>query len=1098
MRPLKLTLSAFGPYAGTTEIDLETLGTAGLYLITGDTGAGKTTIFDAITYALYDKPSGENRTPAMFRSKYADDKTPTFVEMTFSCADKVYTVRRNPEYMRRALRGDKLVKQPPKVELHLPDGRVIDRPKDANAELESILGLDRSQFTMIAMIAQGEFLKLLMADTKERQEIFRRIFKTGRYETLQLRLKESANALFRECEAARASVQQYIGGISCGEDSLLFEKAEQAKAQKLPFAETVELLETLIKQDEKAEAGCAVQLETLDKRIEAVNKLIGQAASRERMTADLNANQAEQTAQREKVKAADAALAAETAAQPKADALRREKTALENELPRYAELENIDKTLRELTRSTAKASAALEEQQQTQEVQRAECERWKQEAASLGNAEAEKQRVLAEQTQQISRKNALAALTEDVSAQKNCEKQLADAENRLAGLNAQQEKLTQEIAAETASLDAAQKKRESGGTLEAEREKQLAAQLREQTRVEELGALGGLLRECHAAERAVQAAQQDYLTAQTQAERAAAAYESLYRAFLDEQAGVLARELAEGTPCPVCGAVHHPAPAQTSGHAPTEAELKKAKQRSETAQQASSAKSLAAGTQNAALTEKKQQLLTQMQAFVAEPTYKDADAQLAACTEQARKARTAAEKALTELDARIEARKALDCRIKAQQSGLEALSAKQETLRGTVMQTQSACSRLHGQQEELAAKVKRALAETLTECAPENAAEEIASAQQETQQVLRGLEARLTALDAKIDRRCQLDTLVPQRENALREQEQKMNALREELARDESRAAALTEQRAKLHGALSFPEAAAAEQHRNALDAQLAAMENARKQAENNAAACRQALVALEAAAAQLTAQLAQIGEIDASAQQQRGNELAAERLTVLGQQSALRIRLNTNRTALANMRSKSDELGRLEQKYKWLHTLSDTANGSLLGKDKITLETYIQMTFFDRILQRANVRLLIMSGGQYELKRRRENDNQRSKTGLELDVIDHYNGSERSVRSLSGGESFKASLSLALGLSDEVQSAAGGIRLETMFVDEGFGSLDEESLSQAIRALSSLSEGNRLVGIISHVGELRDKIDRQLIVTKDKHGSGSRVEIVT
>ena len=731
-------------------------------------------------------------------------------------------------------------------------------------------------------------------------------------------------------------------------------------------------------------------------------------------------------------------------------------------------------------------------------MQRAECERWKQEAASLGNAEAEKQRVLAEQTQQISRKNALAALTEDVSAQKNCEKQLADAENRLAGLNAQQEKLTQEIAAETASLDAAQKKRESGGTLEAEREKQLAAQLREQTRVEELGALGGLLRECHAAERAVQAAQQDYLTAQTQAEQAAAAYESLYRAFLDEQAGVLARELAEGTPCPVCGAVHHPAPAQTSGHAPTEAELKKAKQRSETAQQASSAKSLAAGTQNAALTEKKQQLLTQMQAFVAEPAYKDADAQLAACTEQARKARTAAEKALAELDARIEERKALDRRIKAQQSGLEALSAKQETLRGTVMQTQSACSRLHGQQEELAAKVKRALAETLTECAPENAAEEIASAQQKTQQVLRGLEARLTALDAKIDRRCQLDTLVPQRENALREQEQKMNALREELARDESRAAALTEQREKLHGALSFPEAAAAEQHRNALDAQLAAMENARKQAENNAAACRQELVALEAAAAQMTAQLAQIGEIDAPAQQQRGNELAAERLTVLGQQSALRIRLNTNRTALANMRSKSDELGRLEQEYKWLHTLSDTANGSLLGKDKITLETYIQMTFFDRILQRANVRLLIMSGGQYELKRRRENDNQRSKTGLELDVIDHYNGSERSVRSLSGGESFKASLSLALGLSDEVQSAAGGIRLETMFVDEGFGSLDEESLSQAIRALSSLSEGNRLVGIISHVGELRDKIDRQLIVTKDKHGSGSRVEIVT
>ena len=174
---------------------------------------------------------------------------------------------------------------------------------------------------------------------------------------------------------------------------------------------------------------------------------------------------------------------------------------------------------------------------------------------------------------------------------------------------------------------------------------------------------------------------------------------------------------------------------------------------------------------------------------------------------------------------------------------------------------------------------------------------------------------------------------------------------------------------------------------------------------------------------------------------------------------------------------------------------LSQTANGTLSGKDKITLETYIQMTFFDRILQRANGRLLVMSGGQYELKRRSISDNRQSKTGLELDVIDHYNGSERSVKSLSGGESFKASLSLALGLSDE--AAAAGIRLDTMFVDEGFGSLDEESLAQAIHALSSLAEGKRLVGIISHVGELREKIDRQLVITKDKNGSGSSVKII-
>ena len=178
------------------------------------------------------------------------------------------------------------------------------------------------------------------------------------------------------------------------------------------------------------------------------------------------------------------------------------------------------------------------------------------------------------------------------------------------------------------------------------------------------------------------------------------------------------------------------------------------------------------------------------------------------------------------------------------------------------------------------------------------------------------------------------------------------------------------------------------------------------------------------------------------------------------------------------------------------MRTLSNTVNGSLAGKEKVALETYIQMTFFDRILQRANLRLLVMSGGQYELRRRREAENNRSQSGLELDVVDHYNGSERSVRSLSGGESFQASLSLALGLSDEVQSAAGGIRLDTMFVDEGFGSLDEESLAKALRALTGLTEGRRLVGIISHVSELKERIDRQIVVTKDRT-CGSRVEIV-
>ena len=246
----------------------------------------------------------------------------------------------------------------------------------------------------------------------------------------------------------------------------------------------------------------------------------------------------------------------------------------------------------------------------------------------------------------------------------------------------------------------------------------------------------------------------------------------------------------------------------------------------------------------------------------------------------------------------------------------------------------------------------------------------------------------------------------------------------------------------------------------------------------------------------ELAALLDKAPAIDAAAEQERSQQLTQSRQALAAEQQAVHTRRDTNRRALDHIRDKAADLADLESRYRWMAALSDTVNGTLAGQKKIALETYVQMTFFDEILRRANLRLLVMTDNQYELLRRREADNNRSRSGLELDVVDHYNGSRRSVRSLSGGESFKASLSLALGLSDVIQSSAGGIRLDTMFVDEGFGSLDEESLRQAIRALSALTEGDRLVGIISHVAELKERIDKQIVVTKDRTG-GSRVELV-
>ena len=256
---------------------------------------------------------------------------------------------------------------------------------------------------------------------------------------------------------------------------------------------------------------------------------------------------------------------------------------------------------------------------------------------------------------------------------------------------------------------------------------------------------------------------------------------------------------------------------------------------------------------------------------------------------------------------------------------------------------------------------------------------------------------------------------------------------------------------------------------------------------------------ALQSAADALKRQLQDADEQDEQKIQERKQQWMAQKTELERQRSEQFASYRGNLGIYQSVAAKQTDLVAAEAEYVWMKSLSDTANGTLSGKRKVELETYIQMAYFDRIIRRANLRLMTMSSGQYELKRQEDGESKKEKAGLELNVIDHYNGTERSVKTLSGGESFQASLALALGLSDEIQSCAGGIRLDTMFVDEGCGSLDEESLQAAMRALQGLAEGNRLVGIISHVGELKERIENKIVVTKcrNRDGVGSRVKVV-
>ena len=920
MRPIRLTISAFGPYAGRAVLELDRLGESGLYLITGDTGAGKTTLFDAITYALYGDASGETREPGMFRSKYAAPETATEVELVFSYAGKTYTVRRNPEYERPKTRGEGTTKQKAEAELTYPDGRVVTRQRDVDAAIREIMGMNRSQFLQIAMIAQGDFLKLLLAPTEERKAIFRQIFKTKRYQDLQTKLSDEARELNRQREAAQQSLKQYIGGIETAETDLLRARADEAKAGALPLSETTALLEALIRQDDAAQRALEARMRSLDKQLEAANGRLGLLDAREKAERAIAQKEAQLQTEAARLQDRQNALRSLRDAAPKTEQFVRDKTLLEETLPRYDALDEILKTLRE-----------------------AETERDK------------KQAELQEKTAQSD--------TNDAA--------LADRREALKAL------------------------------ANAGEAKQILLQARDKTEqlLEKLKTFSGALKDYARRQTSLEALQEEYREAEQAREAASHQYEADYRAFLNEQAGIIAETLTPGQPCPVCGSLEHPSPARKSETAPSAAQLKQRKAALDEAAKAAEEKSRACAAASAECAALKEAAQTQIAALWPEETIDSAEERIR----------------LTQAE---------------QTANLEDLIAK-----------------IQAEEENLAQKEALEKAIPAQEAALSALREQIVALKSETA----GLEAAIEAKRAQ--------------------QESDRKALRYD-SRSEAEAAVrtLTDQIEKQKAAL--------------LDAERAAQESEKRVGE------------LTAAIEQLRGQIAGDAALDRAAEETQKAALTEARTAAEQEVRQLHARLEANRKALENIRAGAGDLQALEQRYTWIRSLSNTANGSIAGKEKIMLETYIQMNYFDRIIARANTRFMVMSGGQYELKRRTEAENNRSQSGLDLNVIDHYNGTERSVKTLSGGESFKASLSLALGLSDEIQSSAGGVQLDTMFVDEGFGSLDEESLNQAMRALVSLADGNRLVGIISNVAELKSRIDRQIVVTKDAAG-GSRAEIV-
>lgn len=821
MKPIRLTMSAFGSYAEEETIDFSGM-ERGIFLITGDTGAGKTTIFDGIIYALFDRTSGGIRDGNMMRSAYASLRTPTFVEFSFVCRGETYRIFRNPDYERESLRKDKngnakKTQEKSKAELYLPDGTMFrGNKKEINKKIEEILGMDARQFMQMAMIAQGDFLRLLLAKSEERKEIFSHLFDTRIYGYIQEELRKQEKEIFGRLKEKENALREQIGGILLPSNCSSEEKIQEIK-QTVDVESARELLERLIKNDQEQEYALEIQLEALEKEIlenQNMQQLTGEILEiKERIC-------------------------------------KQEQWFLEHK-SKEEELIQAGKKLEQTIEERENEKVQLEKIQETEK------------------------RIYQEQQNSFSKRieelQYLLVLSEKYS--ENWRNQKKNAEDW-------------------------------------EKANQTYSESRE-------------------------------------------AYEQLYEAFFREQAGILAKTLKDGEPCPVCGSRKHPVPAEASSYAPDQRTVKNAREQ----------------------VKKLEQIREQ-------------------AGERYQEAAKEASVALAGLN----------------QEGVRLFGEDFDGLE------KYWCERIHGELENIKAES--------TKITNRFEAEEKARESQRTVfvELIEGSKEKLkknkTGLEVFI---------------------RKSERIRGQNQSDKMRLRKLEEQW-KDYG---------------------------KEELSDN-----------------------EIERI--SREYEKKKESLKEQKKDLDQNRREHFsRLQGNRRILKVLEQYKNEYENGQEEYAIIRDLSQTAGGTLSGNKKIDFESYVQRRYFQKVVQRANIRLMQMTSGQLLLQCQDfDRLSGRGKTGLDLDIYSLATESARDVKTLSGGESFMAALSLALGLADVVSESAGAVRLDTLFIDEGFGYLDDHAREQAVRVLYELSGQNRLIGIISHVGELKEQIEKKLYVRKEKNGS--------
>lgn len=1019
MRPLRLVMNAFGPYRGKVELDFTRFNQHNLFLIGGPTGAGKTTIFDAIAYALYDNASGDSRQKDSFKSQFATNEDLCYVELEFELNGRTYLVRRQPAQTGPGKRT-KTKEHPATVEFHY-DGGVETKINEANQKIQELLSLTYKQFRQIVMLPQGEFKRMLDSNSREKEEIFRNIFQTDIFEEFQLKLKEKTKALSGQRESYFQAIKQAMELIDYEEAGEL----EEAIAREDASAVLKEL-GTLIDQDSKHYDSIKEKEDTLHQVVRWNEQVLEWLTQKQQLMEEqqlLNEMEADISGKKEQL-----------ALHEKAEKIQEYK-------------QRLDETERELAERRETLTQRRQQLAATQEQLKEAREAWIPLKTAFNGLDAMRQQVDAlkveEQLFVQKRKLQTEIETEQERVQEHTRKQ-EQSRQALEKLGEQSDGLNAELEAIEKARAEWDKAKEALHRLN-DAHSQLNVRKKDMDKLrEEIG------RKKEAVE--------DFQETESVYRLAKNHYDEAYFAYSRNIAGLLAQDLAENAPCPVCGSLDHPEKAGLSHDAVSQAELEELNEAKDAAFQ----RYEAARSRTAHITQTVKQLADELQI-----TPEDAENEWETLLQQEAellKEQAAQEEICHRLQLQVEAELLVKARLEEVRTAqLEAERSQQEAKTILTRATEQ-IKELEAEAEDIAARLTHESLDVVSDkrMQVEKDIKETESAYNQQREAVQQLETREAGLN----------TAVESDQNEQHRLEEKHRAQFQEW-QNQLQEAGLDE---TFSTHLLAP--GLAQEWKQAI-----------KNYEDKQLVNRHSLKEVEE-------KLSAADEVETEdIHQTRLEEAKEQRSRLEEEREALIRRLSSNTRAKETIEKYSQSGKELEQEYRIYGELSSMANGSK-ETDYISFERFVLGIYFDEILLAANQRFAHMTNGRYQMQRKLEKGKGAGAQGLDVDVLDRYTGKERSISTLSGGESFKASLSLALGLSDVIQSQNGGVSVDTLFIDEGFGTLDSDSLDMAIGTLLDLNAKGRLVGIISHVDELKTRIPAHIKVEKNATGSHARIEI--